>query len=273
MSLINLFPDNEEGWGFYNTPANREVNPDLLLIGIIHTEFGGRKFDNKMFEFKRRLHSLDHLAFEGEEHVHEQNKSLHVDNYEQVGYKHFKGQKHYLDESANYSKILEKYGVSRELFTLLIALRDLKSAASHTGGETLEKIEFGFEFKKRTYFGSEEVDTKKVMQNVTAFLVEVLIKIDENLPACLVAQEAFFQYLPRIRDYEVYAPRLKKMQTDFQGKKGAILGANHIDYLYGILSAKIKTPPPQWKELFQEMDDESKKGVMFLEDFISKQRI
>lgn len=276
MRLINPLANNEGGWGLYNsltnTPIYRDVS-DLLLIGISHKDFGGKKFDTKLFEFKRRLRSLDHLAFEGRQNTHEVNGSTGANTYEQAAYKHFRGQKHYLDEGTNYSKAVEKYGVSKDLFILLNALRDLKVATSKTDGDLLKKIESGLEFKKEIYFGSDEVDIQKIMDTVATFLVNVLSNIHDNLPACLAAQEAFFEYMPRIRDYEVYAPEIKKIQTAFNGKKGAILGANHIDYLCGILSDEIKTPPPQWKELFEEMDDEAKKGVMLLEDFISRQKV
>ncbi len=250
-------------------PTYEQVYPDVHLIGIRHRDINRYRHRKSIEHFKKKLRSLDHLAFEGNERSHRANSELGRLNYEQIALRHFQGQKHFLEENSNYLEILEKQGVSHSLFGMFKAVYGFASAYIESSEMDNLNMRSCLELAKQIYPGYNHANIESIVQ-VFPLLMADLLKNNELLEACYEGAIQFNSYLTRVRDHAIYVPGIEKLRTDFEGQIGVVLGLNHVGYVRDLLLCDIRPEYIRWKPYTEKLDTKPQNGIRFLEEFVKK---
>lgn len=269
---------NNNSYEFRNTPHYDRSNSSLVLIGVTHSEFGNASEDGiPVDELERRIDTyrgeilgLDQLAVESNESNWLQlTNPTDPNTFESIARQAFTGQYHYLDQDSDYTILLQEQGISPYLFGPLEMLRhipDVQTACPtwHQFETTMtETLRHG----KETASGYQNIEVEKVIANMAMFLAPMM--------AAPTALRDFFEagvafnkeYLGRIRDSKVYAPRIRRM-LEQGGNAGAVLGKEHIDPISRILKGEIdETEYLDWERFKQSSDPNIKATIELIEQF------
>ena len=124
------------------------------------------------------------------------------------------------------------------------------------------------EMKRGGYFGSEHLDIKTTIARVITVLKKQAQADDqEDLP---LGWFRFREYYDRLRDFRIYAPKIKQSVLTETGTKGVILGKDHIDTVKLLLYEQINSQYPSWSEYKRQIDEKSRRGIEMLEAVVNK---
>lgn len=241
--------DNGGNWNFTNTPIYHDVASGFQLIGVIHKTFPKRQPTNKIMGFRRVVASLDHVAFESDQDIFALRANK---GYEDLAIKICGGQRHFLDDRADYVAGLEELGMSAPLYGVLQALRSMRDAL-HAGvrSENMSLALFdnltGLTVKAR-YHTMDANLAKAIVDNFPEIVDRAFcpLGVEGSFANVDKIVHLYETYLHQFRDANVYAPRLREIQQ-LPGKKGAIFGANHISRLTALLGGSSQDMP-RWPE-------------------------
>ncbi len=248
-------------------PIYKQVFPDVLLIGVAHNDIDEVKSRGPIKLLRNKLSSLDHLAFEGDQEVHDINSDMGRVTYEQIALAHFKGQKHFLDEGFNYADILERHGVSAPLFVLLKEVYMLPGiGADSEPGHLLSDIRKSLQIGRDIYPGFDRVDIDSLLESFPR-LIETFASDATLFENCFVAADTFNTYLARVRDHAIYGAGILDLRSGYEGQKGVIFGQSHFDYLKDLLKGGFERDYVHWAQYTPTLGRESQDAIRFLEGF------
>jgi len=229
---------------FANTPIY-STQGNMTLIGVIHIgHWKGNQ--RKKSRFLRTILAADHLILEGNSQANEiQINTLHTKTYETEAYKKFKGPKHFLEENANHVNLYAIYGIEPpiqgvlEIFQILPALLQKVTESS----SLFDQVQDYLEQQKRFYPGREEINIQRVIKLLKRYFNE-----SPDLEALLTLGLKYKDFKKEIRDYRIFGPNIINFDSELIGKKVAIMGAAHIEYVKRVLQGQQMPPPTRWED-------------------------
>lgn len=264
---------SKQRWNPASLPYYREIGDRLTLIGVGHSSFrfpGPRK---KISEFKGRLLEQDLLVFEGTEEAHRVRQGFlgPLDRtYESIALEHFKGKKAFLDGlvEADYVQMLMEFGVEPLTFGLMRAIPAYERSYRESKGDP-EQADQGvrryFEVGKQLQPELSGLDGELVVRALPGLLFGLDQRFGLHTGIHNRLFIAFEEFLTSARDTEIYAPALGELMGG-EGKKAAILGANHIDRIAEILTGGFRQIG--WKDFVERMEPDLRSAMQLVEGFV-----
>lgn len=262
--------DNGKVWNFTNTPLYHDAGDGLQLIGITHQSFPRSQPTSKIMNFRRVVTSLDHVAFEGYSRYMfdlRPNKG-----YEDLAISIARGQKHFLDQGANYAAGLERLGMPVSLYGFLRAAKAVDDTPP-VGPE-----HFAVYIRDSLTGISVEAPHSAISSGLASRIVLHLpnivgesCRLAEERGDCATLREvvkSFKDYLFQFRDTAVYAPRLRELQQ-LSGRKGAIVGVAHVLSLAALLSGN-GPELPSWNDYVAGAPAPIQESLGRMERYIAK---
>lgn len=255
------------GWSPKNTPVYRRPRKDLLLVGVVHYNPEDRHPAGKMREFRRKLCKTEHLLLEGTEDAGRYMARIGKGAYETVAFTEHKETKHFLDEKdTDHVLLLGRQGMQTNTFGTFFMLPAISASIGDLQG-TCARVRKYFDAAKSAYgpeHGLERIDTDVMVRAGPQLLVDLAFALfDEGgIDAAYLAFESF---QARVRDAEIYGPRIAAICDGFPGMKAAVLGVSHVEPLAHVL--KGGTLELDWNAHVESLDDTVKECVRRIERF------
>lgn len=251
-----------------DTPVYTQVFPDLLLIGVLHENLPKTLYNQKKDKFKSTIHALNQVFFESDARGAKLHDQTHTLTYERIAHQIAK-QKYFMDEQANYSAMMEECGVSRQLFMMFRVLDILPKLIQTSRNDQIVRngISHYLNLTKDDYYQFRDEDIVLLEKNIDSLILELFSNISLAEKCYTLIKHEFNAYLAYTRDFLIYAPQLKAAEK-LPGKKGAILGANHVPPLEKLLHSGTNTPIIPWPAHVLTLSSELQEINTYLENFV-----
>jgi len=247
-----------------NTPIYEQVD-SIVLIGVAHGANAERQRE-KRAKFLAEIYRCDHLLLEGNHAVSNMNALLLPTNYETTARRVFRDPAYFLEEDADIPALGEKYGVRKDLFDLYDSLQILRAGLQvcNDNPEILARMLMNdLEVKRRLYRGFDAIHPEETLRKIGEMLR--LFPEEEADVVCGIG-EIFEWYKARVRDHELLGPRTRNLLPRLRGRKGEIVGANHVDYLARYLRGQATGPPEDWRSFAQGLDPQQRNVIRRIEE-------
>ena len=97
------------------------------------------------------------------------------------------------------------------------------------------------------------------------------IENEELYSQCIEAYDSFSTFLGRLRDNRIYEPKIQNLRRNFDGLKGVIFGAFHVDYMFKLLTGKVDKNYIRWQDFVNQLGPVPKAGIEYFEQ-LSKRK-
>jgi len=227
-------------------PYYRQASEKLLLVGVSHERFQPGENCEKLAELRGVLARYKNLAFESDEKSHQRMNEWHSStaSYESVALAEFAGKKHFLDEGVDNARILAKYGLTPNTVALLLQvmpkLHMILMRGSMGGFEGVFR-----EVRNETSHSNPFLagcDARAITRQIPG-IVNLLgmngmfSPMTGMHPAIQEALTDFLRYTSKIRDVEIYLPKIKQLAES--GEPTAVLfGFLHADSVAQMIAAE-----------------------------------
>lgn len=221
---------------------------DIVLIGTVHnSEVNQRKWRR----LKDELEGCQYLFFEGTQADAKLREYAGLTGYERRALNYFKRPVHFLEDGLDYVDLAQEYGISPSVFGIYDVLRVLPQIIAHTStsAEFMGYLKRYLEMKKKIpYPGYDKVDIEDVIHKIPVVMAQTSPGNARELG------EVFNKYLARLREYERLGPRSRELDQQLTGRKGEIVGVNHVDYLVRCLHGERMEVPEDWHAFIKGTD-------------------
>jgi len=240
-------------------PVYLSYGPRLLFMGADHQPMHCGFFSRKKRELKKALASIDHLAFEGTYRVRVLDSELQRQSCESFAFSRFRGRMHFLDQGADYPRILLDFGISPAAFRLFSIMRHMDSIME---GNAISKslARSALEISSRLHPSAYSVDLDRMADSIQSGLIG---PFRYGFPAhhmgvLEAVSKKFREFLNSVRDQRIYAPAIRSMLSELDGRIGIMIGAAHIPRICSIFDGNA--PVPDWERHLGAMDDYLREG-------------
>lgn len=241
-----------------DTPLYEQVG-DLLLIGTYHAP--DTLCPEKRTRFIRELQGRNHLILEGTRQINERDRR--ETSFSTIALDNHVGEVHYLEEDADFFKILTQQGIRPELIGAYHSLRPLPSLCSTYGkdkGKILDALLIYLRLTKKQYPGFQNL----VVENTFKKSAE-LIQDTEDVSVLWDIGIAFAWYLADVRNQYVIGPKSKEFYERLRGTKVEIVGASHVDFLVRFLRGEHREPVPRWEAYVGNLEKKVRSAIRKIE--------
>lgn len=236
---------------------------DFLVVGTEHKQRINRH-PIKRYRFLKRLKGNEHLMMESTKKMLELTRKYHdSDNVETLAAKKHQGSVHYLEDGAGFNEIAKKYGFRTDLRGLYIIGEDI----------------FGISNRQQLYLqlllermvNPEQFTERDVRNSINQFdrlIHEAILPRRMTHAEFRLVSKIYKHFRNLVREQEILAPRSAELVSSLSGGKIAIMGANHVDFVVGMVNGeperqlcswpeyKDKLEKPRYKDIFERIEND-----------------
>jgi len=233
---------------------------NVIFFGTRHFSRDTREVEKK---FRNELTKCDYLLLEGAKKQLEVASLLNLRGFETIAFKE-NVPKYFLENDYKIEKIVQKYGLRSDLYSLLDSLHLLKPEYD-IPRKVLDNIDSHFNTKLLVGDSITNPDKEKADLYKT---IRIFQRDDfhDKFQFLNHFSNELLSYVASIRDYEIMGPNIRNLIDSLEGKKGIIVGKAHVNNLIDCFYDRMKKPvdfnnylstfPKQYKETIDIINKE-----------------
>jgi hypothetical protein len=237
---------------------------DLVIVGVNHRAAvtPGGQDKKRVRYFMGEVSSWTMLLLEANKYTNDSVLSFGLNTYEAIAARQHPGRTHYLEEGENQVAFGEKYGIRRDLFLLYYLTNEIAENLC-----TSPRLNLDYLSNAATRLGLCIPGLPSLAMDYTIHsqVPRFVTRFQPN--EMMVFAAAFQLYLGQVREREVLAPKIKRLHDMNPGKKGAVVGTDHVDAIAEYISKGSLPSLPPWRVFLKEgKTDICRKANDFVKD-------